>query len=326
LRDTAALWRRLTWTAVLGVVLYVALAVYADYQALVGVLSGFPWRTFPLVLLLTLGNYTGRLVKWWWYLSLVGARVGFRDAARIFGVAMTMVLTPGKAGELLKSYMVKNVSGTPMQVTAPIVLAERLTDGLAMLLLASAGLYTLDDPRLIAIAIAIVAAIAVVVLAVQVRPLAMWVLRAGGRHRALAPRIASVRDFYESSYVLLRPRNLALAVLIGTVSWSCEGLAYYLVLVGVGAPPSASTALTAIFIFSISSILGAVIATPGGLGGTEAGLSQMPIRLLGLTKPPATAAMLLVRFATLWFGVGLGIVCFVRWPELLAGRDAAAAE
>ena len=80
-------------------------------------------------------------------------------------------------------------------------------------------------------------------------------------------------------------------------------------------------ALLAIFIFSISTIVGAVVATPGGLGGTEGGLVSLGMRLLGLAKPSATAAALLARLATLWFGVALGLVCMSLWPELLAGAE-----
>ena len=108
---------------------------------------------------------------------------------------------------------------------------------------------------------------------------------------------------------------------IGLVSWTCEGLAYYLVLTGVGAEAGLATAGKAIFIFSISTIVGAVVATPGGLGGTEGGLVSLGMRLLGLAKPSATAAALLARLATLWFGVALGLVCMSLWPELLAGAE-----
>ena len=38
-------------------------------------------------------------------------------------------------------------------------------------------------------------------------------------------------------------------------------------------------------------------------------------------KPSATAAALLARLATLWFGVALGLVCMSLWPELLAGAE-----
>src|SRR5690606_17951262 len=117
------------------------------------------------------------------------------------------------------------------------------------------------------------------------------------------------------------PRNLLIAAGIGTLSWLCEGLAYFLVLVGMGVSPDWEMALIAVFIFSISTVVGALIATPGGLGGTEGSLVALSGQILGLARTPAGAAALLIRFSTLWFGVLLGIAGLARWPELLSGAE-----
>jgi uncharacterized membrane protein YbhN (UPF0104 family) len=314
--------RRFVLAAGLGLAIYAALAVYADWSLLRETLVSFPWQWLPAILGLVLANYVGRLVKWLWYLRVVGSPIRRSDGARVFVIGMSMVLTPAKAGELLKSYMVRNASGTPISVTAPIVLAERLTDGLAMLVLAFAGLLGVAEPGLRrAATIALVALLAVVLL-VQVRPLALAALRFGEGLPGMRRPVAHARDFYESSYTLLRPRNLLLAVLIGTVSWTCEGLAYYLVLLGVepALAPGLDTAARAVFIFSISTVLGALVATPGGLGATEASLVALSRRILGLGATTATAAALLIRFATLWFGVGIGLAGMALWPELLEGH------
>jgi uncharacterized membrane protein YbhN (UPF0104 family) len=96
-------------------------------------------------------------------------------------------------------------------------------------------------------------------------------------------------------------------------------LAYYLVVLGMGIEPGGDTMLIAVFIFSISTVLGAVVGTPGGLGGTEGGLVALAVQLLEMGRTPATAAALLIRFATLWFGVAIGLVSLALWPHLLDG-------
>lgn len=313
--------RRFVVSAAAALALYVALAAYSDVAMLRTTLTAFPWRVMPVVLGLTLVNYLGRLLKWHWYLRLVGARVSWWDGTRVFGVGMSMVMTPGKAGELLKSYMVKNISGAPMRVTSPIVLAERLTDGVAMLILAGVGLAGFDDPRLRWTAAALMLSVAAVIGAVQIRPLATWALGIAARLPVVGRHAPPLGAFYESSYLLLRPANLVVAVAIGVVSWACEGLAFALVLRGVGVPADVHATLTAVFIFSLSSVFGALVATPGGLGGTEGSLVALSTRLLGISTAAATAAALLIRLATLWFGVALGIASLARWPELLDKGD-----
>ncbi len=319
----AALRRRFAAGLGLALGVYLLLALYGDLQQLPGELQTFPWRLLPLVLGLTLVNYGGRWLKWHWYLGLVGSPLSWYDSGRIFGAGMTMVMTPGKVGEFLKSYMVKQVAGTPMAVTSPIIVAERLTDGLALVVLASVGLWGFPDGRLRTAALAVLVGLVAVIAVVQSRPLAMWLLHLAERLPLVARFAHSFEDFYESSYTLLKPRNLLPAVALGVVSWTCEGLAYYVVLRGFGMPGGWEYVLHAVFIFSISTIVGAVLATPGGLGATEASLVALSQRLLGLARTPATAAAFVIRFATLWFGVGIGLLCLLRWPDLLAGAPAA---
>ena len=263
----------------------------------------------------------GRLAKWLWYLAVVGAGTSRADGARIFGIGMAMVLTPGKVGELLKSVMVRGVSGTPLAATMPIVLAERLTDGLALIGLASLGMWGLDDPRLRWPALVALGAMVAVVVVVQIRPLAERLLGWGERLGPLAPAARHARHFYETAYTLLGPRNLVVSIAIGLISWAGEGLAYYVVLRGLGVDGGLETALSAVFIFSLATIIGAIVATPGGIGGVEGTLVVLSTALLGLAEPVATAAALIVRLATLWFGVGIGLASMAAWPGLLGEAD-----
>lgn len=314
-------WRRLRrgflWSAVGGLALYVALAAWGDVSQLRAVLSAFPWRWMPLVLALTLVNYGGRLLKWILYLRWLKVPIGKGDAARIFGMGMTMVLTPGKAGELLKSVLVKRVAGTPVMVTAPAVMAERLTDGLAMLLLAAAGLFFFPEPAMRRTAVLVLAAVLAGLFVAGRRALALRLIGLAEGLPLVGRFARHLHAFYESAQILLSGRPLAIAVGIGLVSWACEGLAYFVVLQGVGGSADGRTALAAVFIFSISTVIGAVVATPGGLGGTEGALVTLAMRVLGLGLAPAKAAALLTRLATLWFGVALGLLCVLRWGWML---------
>src|SRR5205085_4209762 len=81
-------------------------------------------------------------------------------SALVFLSGFAMGLTPGKSGEITKSYWLREIAGpdrAPLARTAPIVFAERLVDGIAMLLLASSGLISF---RFGALALLLVAALA----------------------------------------------------------------------------------------------------------------------------------------------------------------------
>ena len=323
------LQRKIYWSMAAAGVIYLVFIVVVlalEWEHLTEAVRIFPWVWLPGALGLTLINYVGRLIKWQWYLDVIDVDIPKRDSARVFGVGMLMVMTPGKAGEFLKSFMVRNVTGTPMGVTAPVVLAERLTDGFSMLLLASLGLFAFPDPRTRLAAVVFFIGFLAFVTIIQVRPLALRLLDVGTQ-LPVARRFASqLHNFYESSYIIFRPKNLAISLFIGVTSWLAEGLAYFLILIGFGLPFDAQTGFIAVFIFCISTIVGALLATPGGVGGMEGSMIALGTQLLPLDIGTATAAALLTRLCTLWFGVLIGIVSFALWPRLLAGVEGASRE
>jgi uncharacterized protein (TIRG00374 family) len=63
-----------------------------------------------------------------------------------------------------------------------------------------------------------------------------------------------------------------------------------------------------VFVLAFSTVVGAVSALPGGLGAADASIAGMLVLLLGLSAGTAAAATLLIRFATLWFAVIIGLV------------------
>ena len=64
----------------------------------------------------------------------------------------------------------------------------------------------------------------------------------------------------------------------------------------------------ATFFYATSTLAGALVPVPGGLGVTEASLLEQ-MQAIGHVAPAAsTGAMILVRFATLWLAVLVGFV------------------
>lgn len=319
--DRKRLGIQFLWSLLLALIVFMALVLYGDWRQLSARLADFPWVWLPPALGLTLVNFGVRLLKWFWYLRLIDTPISFDQSARIFGVSFLMMMTPGKVGEFLRAFMVRNVSGVPVSVVAPVVLAERMTDGLAMIMLAGIGLLAVDDPAIRAAAVLALVGIVAIIVAIQIRPLAMACLAIGHRIPVVNRIADKLAAFYESSYHIFKPKYLLISVLVGLVSWASQGLAFYLVMLGFGVAAGFDTMLASVSIFNISAVVGAVVATPGGLGGVEGSLAALSSQILMLTRSEAAAAALLIRFITLWFAVAIGLVCLALWPHLLTSRE-----
>jgi len=301
---------------IFGLIVIIALLLYTDVQALGEQLQSFDWAVIPAALGLTLFNYLLRFLKWQYYLHLIGVRkLHLIDSAALFVGGFTLAVSPGKAAEVLKGVVLKGMRGTPVSKSVPVVLAERLSDGLAMLLLASAGVVAY--PKFWPAFAAVLGVLLMGVVVVQIRPLSLRLLHWAGRLPLVSRFADQLESFYESSYELLKLKNLLIAVGLGTVSWAGEGVAFYLILLGLGLPSSAELLFQAIFILAFSTIVGAVSGLPGGLGAAEVSVGAMLQTLVELGRGIAGTATLLIRFCTLWFGVALGLLTLLLFRSRL---------
>jgi glycosyltransferase 2 family protein len=302
--------RRFLFGLAFGLLVIVGVVIISDGPALWRTLREFQWWLLPFILTLTLLNYLGRYVKWEFYLDVLDVRgLSRKTSAGIFVAGLAMAITPGKVGEVLKAYLVRQATGTPMAITAPIPLAERLTDGIAMIILASFGLLSFQYGWQLLL-VASVGALSLILI-VQRRSLMHRLIGLAERIPFIAGRIHVIHRLYDSTYILLRNRNLLIATTIGLLSWACECLAFFLILIGLGLPVSTEILILAFFVLASATILGSLSMLPGGLGAAEASVAGLLLVLVvdpRMTTEVAGAATLLIRFATLWFGVLLGVV------------------
>jgi len=283
---------------------------WGDAPAVLSALRSFPPVFIVPVLTLTLWNYALRWLRWQYYLRILGVSgVGRIDSALVFLSGFAMGLTPGKSGELSKSYWLRELGGAPFARTAPIVFAERLVDGIAMLLLAATGLVTFRFGVVALLGVAVLACLAVGVL--QARRLVERVFALLERRWRLTEVVGHARTVFSSARELLAWKRLVGAVMVGVLSWGGECLALYVILLGLGAAPGLEQLNAATFALAAGSLVGSASLLPGGIGAAEGTVAA--VLDLVAHQPPAVAAAatLLIRVCTLWFGVALGAAALV---------------
>jgi uncharacterized membrane protein YbhN (UPF0104 family) len=269
------------------VAVVLGLGLYADFGSLGDELASFRWELFPLALALTALNYLIRFWRWQRYLARLSIDVPTGRSFTIFTAGLTMTITPGKVGELLKCGLLKRSFEVPVRRSAPVVLAERVTDATGVVVLAVVGgAGTRDWPLLVA---AVVAVGAVVVLV----------------RSPLLERFARLGEAPGAARALLGTKLLVGMTLLSAVSWLFECLAAYVCVRGLRLDLSFPDTIVA---FTLGSLAGALSFLPGGLGVAEASMTAL-IRALGDTsKAAAAAATVLIRLSTLWFAVALGLI------------------
>lgn len=308
------LGRRLLIPLGLGALVVVGLALAAHPRDLLRSLRGFDLRLLVPVLSLSLINYALRFLRWEVYLDRLGVTLSRGRSLAVFLVGFLLSVTPGKAGELGKAWLVRELGGGPALRVVPAVLAERLTDLLGVLLLIAVG--SLPFPGGPWIASAGLALVAVIVTGLSLARLAKLLFRVLARLPVLGPRVPHLAEIYSSLQSLLSPSLLLFALAASVVAWGAEGVGFFLV-VREYAP--GARLLLAIFNYTGSTFLGALSMLPGGLGAAEGSLAAL-LHSQGLDTADAASATLVIRSATLWFAVLLGLLALPVVLRRLAAK------
>lgn len=309
--------RRFLLGVAFGVLVTAALVFFNDGPRIAETLHRFEWALVPPILLLSLSNYLLRYVKWHLYLHWVEAGpIGKLTSLVIFLSGLSMAITPGKVGEFLKPYMVRRANGAPLAVTAPVVVSERISDGMAIMLLASVGLTQVRHGWILLVMLAVFFIVFLTLL--QRRSLVTSLLRRLEHVSIIGKRVETIETLYESTWRMFRPRRLLLAVAISVVSWGGECIAFFLVLSGLGFPANKHIMFVAVSTLAISSLIGAISLLPGGLGAAELSVTGLLILFIGsssIDHETAATATLLIRVSTFWFGIliGLGALLISEW-------------
>lgn len=288
-----------------GALVFLAFSIYADFGNLLLSFSKFNWYWLPVVLALSFGNYIVRFFKWQYYLRILNITIKPFKSFLIFFSSFIMSVTPGKMGEVLKSFLLKEETGTPVSVSAPIILAERITDFLSIVILCLIGAVVLDYGRDIVILTGVFFVLLTVVL--SSKKLSLKIISIFERIKYTAKHAEKLYTAYESTYNLIKLKPLLIVVLMSVIAWFLECLGFYIILrVFTSVSNIEVTLLTATFIYTFSTLIGAIAMLPGGLGATEASLTGLLI-FLKIPKDISVASTIIIRIATLWFAVLLGI-------------------
>lgn len=316
INNPGTLLKRMIPGLVLGFVVILSVALLGDLHEVQTIVSSFDWRYFFFATGFTLFNYTLRFIKWHFYIGQIGVHdLDWKESLKLFVGGFPLAVTPGKVGEVVKAVWLNQRTGLPTGRGISVVVAERISDGMAVLGLSTIGVIAY--PQYWPVFLFVLVLLSGVIILSQIRPAALWVLSFGERVPMLNKVMHGIHEFYEGSYALFRPKSTLIAVLLGSISWLGEGIGFYLILTGLGIQPGIKTLSQAVFILAFSTIIGAASALPGGLGAAELSIGGMLAFIVGIGPADAAAATLIIRLATFWFGLGLGLLVWLIFPQLI---------
>jgi len=290
--------KKLLVLILLTVAVFVGLVSYGDFKEMGNQLAHFPLTHLFAALGLAAANFALRLLRWSYYLRVLGIGVPWGINILVFLSGLAMSITPAKAGELLKSYLLRDRAGVPVARSAPVVVMERLTDLVSVVLLALVGIALLPVPVLAVLAVVLALCVAAIILIATRKVDRLFSLP------LLRRWDSALRTSHDALRQLASPRVMLSGLALGAAAWLSEGLALWVILDGLDVQVSLVRALP---IYAAATLVGALTTLPGGLVGTEGSMVAL-LQQSGIARGAASAGTLIVRLTTLWFAVAVGLL------------------
>jgi uncharacterized membrane protein YbhN (UPF0104 family) len=219
-------------------------------------------------------------------------------------------IAPARAGEVLRVWSLKRRDGVPVADTAAVAVAEKLLDGISMLILVAPVPWLLPGlPSWVATAIAICAGVAIVLFI----GLFIAVGRLGKLDDDAGPPTL-IRRFLTGLHVLRSPRRLTGTLGVLLAIWITDLVQVMLVLHAVGIDQPIAAGLLTLFTLNLTI---AVPSTPGQVGALEVGA----LAALAVLHVPHEAAL---AFALLYHAmqiIPLLAAGLIFELPLVLGRD-----
>ncbi len=258
---------------------------------------------------LSLANYIFRFMKWILFTRSLNLSIPIVHNFKVFFAGLSLAITPAKAGETIRAFLLRKSSNVDLSKGLASTFSERLIDLLAVTILSIVSIILMGFesdylPGILIILFIIMLGIvafmfdSIYQFFAKIFHIGPWA--SIGKY---------VEQFREDVLVTFQLSIFLGALILGIIGWSCECLAFMLIAHSLHIPMSFQMAT---FIYTTSSIIGAISFLPGGLGLMEGGLEFFVIDLLKIEYTLSVALTLLIRFTTLWFGVGIGLV-FLLW-------------
>lgn len=301
--------RQIWLIALFAVVVYLLMGIYGDLGKLASAMEDFRWTYLPLLFALTTTNYLFRFIKWDFLLKRACVSISLRDNLFVFFSGLSMIITPMKIGEIWKGWLIKDINGTELSKTIPVVIVDRVTDvvGLAILALCGILYYT---PGIYLIFVLLSLSLLFLTL-VKSKTTSTWLL--SRVETKLGKYGENVKTMHKTFEATMESKGFLGMSFLSAFAWFFECLGMYIVILGF----KESIHLTlATFIYSFASLAGAVSMIPGGLGVAEATISGF-LQIFGFAPTIAVGIAIIVRFGTLWYGAIMGLAVYALFKETI---------
>lgn len=308
--------KRMAFFVLAALFLYSALIFYFESGHILGVMESFPLIYIIPFLILTLIYFAIGFTVWHYFSRKSRLRVSAADNFLVFVSGLSAAVAPAKSGEILRCYILKEKFDVALTVSLPIQIVTKFVEFLAVLLLSVLSVVVLLGGEGILVSLITVLMLIIIFFLIQgiiVNKKVASFFFSIISHLPLARGYTDkLQESHSNLRRLLTARDIAIAVPVYIVMWLCEAVILKFIMSGLNADLSL---LKSLGVVVLASTIGALSLVPGGLAVTEGSMLGL-LMIAGLPASVSAAGMIILRLATFWWGIILGLISLLLLTQL----------
>jgi len=283
---------------------YLAIIAYSDFGAFSENLSKFKIEFLVLViflnsLVLLIKGHRQQIL-----LESLGINIPRKINHLLYLAGLSMLITPGGAGQVIKSYFLKNKFGINISKSIPLVFIERLNDLIAIISVLTFvvfinGVYELFVP-LIILGILMIMIFTAFRIKKFYKKIELFLIRFSFFKKRIEGISKSYDGFQSTTTKLVVLKTYSLSL----ISWIIDAVSIYCIFLGFNLD---FDIIYTTFVMFASLLLGFVTLLPSGLGVTELSFIGL-LTNKGIEVSLATSIIIMIRLTSVWFSTIIGII------------------
>jgi glycosyltransferase 2 family protein len=285
-------------------IFYIGFVVFSDFNKISNNIININFKFIPIIILFVFSGFTIMGIRQCYLLNQIDVKISIKENIKLYFTGLSMILTPGGSGQLIKSFYLKKKYNYEIKKTLPLVFVERFIDLMCIITLIASSLLFVQNIEITIIVIIGIILIVAVILGIRFKKLFNIFLIILSKIPFLKKNLDEINDIHDSLIKMTTVKSFTIGFIFGIFAFCFDVIAVFFVFTAFDVQLDFLKMITAIY---PSILYGALSFIPGGIGITELNV----VRFLtneGLSISLSSTIILMIRFFTLWISTVVGFV------------------
>ena len=288
---------------VITIFIYVSFLVISDVNSVLDDFSNFKFEYLPIIITLIISGYVSLILKWNLLLKKSDIHIPTKSSILIFMGGVSLTIIPGKAGELIKSELLKIKFDVPRSKSISIILVEQVYNGIGLTITSLFGLYYFNLGLYVTIGFSVL--IILVVSFLSSKKLLQKFSKIFFKIKFLSKFAENITESQQITKNLITGKFVIKIIILSTMFWIFISSAVYFIIVAFGIEIFEIFGVWTMYTNSI--MLGFVSFLPLGIGVVEGSFAGF-MTYGGVDMSVALTLIIIIRVIIEWIPIGIGFI------------------